>query len=198
MWEKRSEVGNWEGSNTAIEGSDWSPSFQEARMGSFIDLDISLSVSVERHIRWQTAVFLSWPRDPEALCHHDSLSGSLCLLQCFPRCLLFAFHPFFCILSYSVVKNQGECGTFCCTIAFFNVEWYLEMEWRHEIWVKKTQMKRNRLRSEYVKKLSQFNLKLSWYLRNWLLPLSWIEVIWNSAGLYAGLINSLHFTCTSA
>lgn len=124
--------GKWEGSNTAIEGSDWSPSFQEARMGSFIDLDISLSVSVKCHIRWQTAVFLSWPRDPEALCHHDSLSGSLCLLQCFPCCLLFAFHPFLCILSHAVVKNQSKCGTFCHSIAFFNVEWHLE---RHEIWV---------------------------------------------------------------
>lgn len=42
--------------------------------------------------------WLSSVRDREALCHHDSLSGSLCLLQCFPCCVLFALNPFFCIL----------------------------------------------------------------------------------------------------
>lgn len=74
----RVKEGNGKG-DTAIEGSDWSASFQEARMGSFIDLDISLTVSAKCRIRWQTAVFPLWPRDPKALCYHNNISVCLCL-----------------------------------------------------------------------------------------------------------------------
>ncbi len=93
MWEKmRGGIKEGNGKNTATVGSDWFSSFQEARMGSFIDQDISLSVSVKCPIKWKIALFSSWPQGPVLPWQRFWLFVSSSVS---PYCLLFAFHSFF-------------------------------------------------------------------------------------------------------